>query len=184
MADRKVQTCMQSSMKGRAQLFFLSEKGSEAPSQICGHFFDETNTRNFGLAGRLLDNEPFRNHENCCLEPTAKYKFTLQDYATKDYYDVPLVKRAIDNDAGNLETDCAVADDSGTTETTMSFETDRFIVDNVAWEQCGKYLGKLYNELVSRIGDVDKENVNTALTEEFDLVVCYGQMYISLGKAR
>lgn len=175
---------MQSSVKGRAQIFFLSEKDSEIPTQICGFFFDEKNTRNLGLAGRLLEDEPFRNHENCCLEPMAKYRMTLHDYITKEYYDIPVVKRAIDNDAGSLKTDCEVADDSGTRETTMSFETDRFMVDQIAWEHCKKYLGKLYNELVSKIEDVDKDNVNAALSEEYDLVVCYGQAYVSLGKAR
>ncbi|CAM0143220.1 hypothetical protein VKS41_008682 [Umbelopsis sp. WA50703] len=175
---------IQSTVNGRAQICFLSEKDSEAPRQLCGHFFNETNTRNFGLAGRLLENEPFRNHESCCLEPTAKYQITLLDYATREYYDIPVVKKAIDNDAGKLETDPALMDDSGTTETSMQFDTDRFIVDNVAWEHCRKYLGKFYNGLLSQIGDIDKENAHAALIRDFDLVVCYGKMRISLGKAR
>jgi hypothetical protein len=169
-------------LTGQAQLTFLALKESESPNQIRGHFVAQSMKKCFGIAGQLLEDEPHRYHESCCLEPTAKYRLTLLDYDSKEYYDIPKVTKPIESDAAVLQTENGAAtDDDGTR---LHFETDRFLVDNAAWEHCERYLHQFYAELVKNANADGKNDVHGYLSEEYDLTVCLGTMTVTLGSPR
>ena len=169
-------------LTGQAQLTFLALKESESPNQIRGHFVAQSMKKCFGIAGQLLEDEPHRYHESCCLEPTAKYRLTLLDYDSKEYYDIPKVTKPVESDAAVLQTENnAATDDNGTR---LHFETDRLLIDNAAWEHCERYLHQFYVELVKNANADGKNDVHGYLSEEYDLTVCLGTMTVTLGSPR
>jgi hypothetical protein len=169
-------------LTGRAQLTFLALKGSESPSQIRGHCVAQSTQKCYGIAGQLLEDEPYRYPESCCLEPTAKYRLTLLDYESKEYYDIPKVTKSIESDAAVLQTEINASTDDNSTR--LHFETDRFLVDNAAWNHCERYLHQFYLELVKNANADGKDDIHAHLSEEYDVTVCLGTMTIALGSPR
>jgi hypothetical protein len=173
---------MRKTLHGRAQLTFLALKGCEPANQIRGHFVVQDTQQCFGVAGKLLQDEPLKYHESCCLEATAKYQITLLNYDTKEHYDIAKAKKAIESDAAVLETD--EGDNDNSSNTLLRFETDKFLADNAAWEHCERYLSNFYLQLASHVDSDDNKERYASLIEEFDLIVCLGTMTLTLGDPR
>jgi hypothetical protein len=173
---------MRTALQGRAQLTFLALKGVQPPSQIRGHFVVNHTKHCFGVAGKLLQEEPYKYHESCCLEPTAKYQITLLNYDSKEYYDISKASKPLESDAAVLQTD--EDEDDKSTKTFLKFETDRFLVDIAAWDHCERYLNNFYLELASLVNPDGVDDSRTNLAKEFDLIVCLGTMTVTLGNPR
>ncbi|ORX48318.1 hypothetical protein DM01DRAFT_1132972 [Hesseltinella vesiculosa] len=142
-------------VRGLGHVCFLPpfDKNSNA-SSLYGHLVDLSTRQVIGFHGELMHHHD-PNHSDC-MDPIAFYNIkatdctpaqddNLQNQASTDQPIVFVVRRETCNDMAILSTDPQDEGHSGDNQpcVTFTFEPDRVLVDEAAFEHCAKYLPRL-----------------------------------------
>jgi hypothetical protein len=132
-------------VKGWAHLCYLppfDDQGNYESFQ--GHVIDGATKMVYGIKGHWMDyDDPEKND---CMDPQAFYRLILSDYSAQNNIRSLVIRREMNNDMANLETD--PLDDAPFDQADLSFrfEPTSLLVDEKAYQHCEKYIPALIRE--------------------------------------